>query len=51
MIKIGSKGSFVAKKSGMLYLAIAMQDSYTKNSGYRWVGKYKARVEVKPAKN
>ena len=51
VIKIGSKGSFVAKKSGMLYLAIAMQDSYTKNSGYRWVGKYKARVEVKPAKN
>jgi len=51
VIKIGSKGSFVAKKSGVLYLAIAMQDSYTKNSGYRWVGNYKARVEVKPAKN
>ena len=50
IIKIGSKGSFVAKKSGMLYLGIAMQDSYTNNSGYRWVGKYRSRVEVKPAK-
>lgn len=50
VIKIGKKGSFVAKKSGILYLAIAMQDSYTNNSGYRWTGKYKARVEVKPAK-
>ena len=50
LIKIGSKGSFVAKKSGNLYLAIAMQDSYANNSSYRWVGKYRARVEVKPAR-
>ncbi len=48
VIKIGSKGSFVVKKPGILYLAIAMQDSYANNSAYRWVGKYKARVEVKP---
>ena len=50
IIKIGSKGKFVAKRSGVLFLAIAMQDSYANNSSYRWVGKYKARVEVKPAK-
>ena len=50
VIKIGSKGSFVAKKSGVLYLAIAMQGNYVNNSGYKWVGKYRARVEVKPAR-
>lgn len=50
VIKIGSKGSFVAKKPGILYLAIAMQDSYANNSSYKWVGKYIARVEVKPTK-
>lgn len=48
-MKVGSKVSFVAKKSGVLYFAIAMQDSYINNSGYRWVGNYKAQVEVKPA--
>ena len=51
VIKIGSKSNFVAKRSGVLYLAIAMQDSYANNSSYKWVGKYKARVEVKPARN
>lgn len=47
--KIGSKHSFVAKQGGMLFLGISMQDSYINNSGYKWVGKYKTRVEVKPA--
>ena len=49
IIKIGSKGEFVAKKNGVLYLAIAIQDNYIQNSGYRWTGNYKAKVHVKPA--
>ncbi len=50
-IKVGEKANFVAEKPGILYLAIAMQDSYTSNSGYRWVGNYNARVEIKPSES
>jgi len=49
IMKIGTKSSFVAKTSGTLYLGVAMQDSYVNNSGYRWVGKYKTKIEVKPS--
>jgi hypothetical protein len=48
VIKIGSKESFVAKKSGVLYLAIAMKDNYANNTSYNWEGEYKARIVVQP---
>lgn len=47
-VAIGSKGEFVAKASGKLYLGIAMRDSYANNTSYRWAGEYKARIRVKP---
>ncbi len=50
-IKIGTKGNFVASKSGMLYLAIAIQDNYVNQQGYRWTGGYKAKIQVKPVAN
>ena len=48
VIKIGSKGEFVAKKAGVLYLAIAINDNLQSQS-YRWTGNYKAKIQVKPA--
>ncbi len=50
-IQIGSSGSFVAKSGGVLYLGIAMRDSYATNSGYRWTGEYKARIVISPTGN
>lgn len=47
-IKIGTKESFVAKKNGVLYLAIAMKDNYANNTSYRWEGEFKARIVVQP---
>ena len=47
--KVGSKEEWVAKKSGVLYLAIAIADNYVNNNGYRWTGEYKAKVVVTPA--
>ena len=47
-IKIGSKNKFTAKKSGVLYLAIAMQDNYANNNGYNWGGELKAKITVQP---
>ncbi len=50
IIKVGSKQDWTAAKSGVLYLAIAMQDNFLKNNtNYRWAGQYKAKVTVKPA--
>jgi hypothetical protein len=51
VIGIGSDQSFTAEKSGILYLAIAMPDNYVNNTGYRWTGKFKAKIKVKPAAN
>ncbi len=49
-VQIGSNASFVAKSSGVLYLGIAMRDSYASGtSGYTWTGAYKAKVVVKPS--
>lgn len=48
VIGIGSDGMFTAKKSGVLYLGIAMADNYVKNTGYRWTGKFKAKIKVEP---
>lgn len=46
MIKIGSKHSFVAPGSGMLYLGVAMQDNYVNEASYRWTGNFKTKVRV-----
>jgi len=48
-VAVGAKGSFVAKKSGTLYLGISMRDGYANNSNYTWTGNYKAKVRVSPA--
>jgi hypothetical protein len=48
-IKIGDKGDFTAKKSGVLFLGIANRDNYASNSGYKWNGEYDAKITVKPA--
>jgi hypothetical protein len=47
-VQIGSRSNFVAKSSGILYLGIAMRDSYATNSGYTWSGEYKAKVIITP---
>jgi hypothetical protein len=49
VISVGSDGEFIAKKSGVLYLAVAMADNYVNNSGYKWTGKFKAKVKIEPA--
>lgn len=43
---IGSKSSFVAKKSGVLQLGFAMQQNW---ANYQFPGSYKARIRVVPA--
>ncbi len=43
---IGSKASFVAKKSGTLQLGFAMQQNW---ANYQFPGEYKARIRVVPA--
>ncbi|MEM7784074.1 MAG: hypothetical protein AAF623_12030 [Planctomycetota bacterium] len=49
-VGIGTKGSFVAKSNGVLYLGIAMRDSYASNGGYNWGGSYKVRIVVNPTR-
>ena len=46
--KVGAKKEWVAKKNGVLYLAIAVQDNYVKGNSYRWTGEYEAKVVVTP---
>lgn len=48
-IKIASKGEFVAKTNGVLYLGISMRDNYARQAGYQWPGEYKTRVSVSPS--
>lgn len=45
-VKIGSKGDFVAKSSGELFLGVAMQDHLATQEGYQWNGKYRAKIVV-----
>ena len=47
-VAIGSKGNFVAKKSGTLYLGISMRDSYANSTSYTWTGSYKAKIKIAP---
>lgn len=46
--KVGSRIEIVAKKTGMLYLGVAMQDNYVNQQGYRWTGNFKAKIQIKP---
>ena len=48
-VAVGSKGDFVAKKSGTLYLGISMRDSYATSTSYTWTGNYKAKVRITPS--
>lgn len=48
IIKVGTKGDWTATQTGVLYLGVAMQDSYLAQNGYRWTGEYKAKVQVTP---
>lgn len=48
VVGIGSDHSFTAERSGILYLGIAMPDNYVSNTGYRWTGKFKAKIKVEP---
>jgi hypothetical protein len=50
-VSVGTKGEFVAKLSGTLYLGISMRDSYASNASYKWAGAYKARIRVNPDAN
>lgn len=43
---VGSKKSFVAKKTGVLHLGFAMQQNW---ANYQFPGEYKARIRVVPA--
>ncbi len=47
-IKVGEKGEFVAKTSGVLFLGIAMRENYANQAGYQWPGEYKAKVSITP---
>jgi hypothetical protein len=49
IFSVGSDHTFKADRSGVLYLAIAMNDNYVRNTGYRWTGKFKAKIKVEPA--
>jgi len=52
IIKVGSGHNWTASKSGVLYLAISMQENYlNNNNSYRWAGQYRAKVNVKPSTN
>jgi hypothetical protein len=45
LIRIGSKGTFVATRSGMLKLGVAVQAEYA-NDSYQYQGTYKAKIVV-----
>ncbi len=47
VFKVGSNSTFVAKKSGIIQLAIGMQGDYA-NEGYQFPGEYKVRLKVDP---
>lgn len=45
--KVGSSSTFVAKKSGVIQLAIGIQGEYA-NEGYQFPGEYRVRLKVDP---
>ncbi len=48
VLKVGAEKEWVAKRNGVLYFAIAVQDNYVKGNSYRWSGNYEVKVIVKP---
>jgi len=47
VFKVGSRSTFVAKTSGTLQFAVAMQQQYA-GQGYNFPGQYNVRVKVEP---
>jgi len=47
VFKLGSKHTFVADRSGVLQLAVAMQAQYARNN-YQFPGKYDVKIRVEP---
>jgi hypothetical protein len=47
VFKVGSKHTFIAKQSGMLNFAMAVQQQYSQQ-GYAWPGQYNVRVTIEP---
>lgn len=45
-IKVGSRSSFVANRSGVLEFAIAIQNQYSTTQGYNFPGRYTVRTAV-----
>jgi hypothetical protein len=45
--KVGSSSTFVAKQSGVIQLAIGIQQEYA-NEGYQFPGEYKVRLKIDP---
>lgn len=48
-VKIATKGEFVAKANGVLFLGISMRDNYARQASYQWPGEYKTRISVSPS--
>ena len=48
VLKVGAEKEWVAKRNGVLYFAIAVQDNYVKGNSYRWAGSYEVKVVVTP---
>jgi len=47
VFKVGRQSNFVAKSSGVLQLAIGMQNEYA-NEGYAYPGQYTVKLRVDP---
>jgi hypothetical protein len=47
VFKVGSKKTFVARQSGVIQFAMAMQDQYSQQ-GYQFPGQYNVKVSVEP---
>lgn len=45
-IKVGSKSTFVAKKSGTLYLGVGMNPQFA-NQGYTFPGEYQVKIRIR----
>jgi hypothetical protein len=45
--KLGSRSTFVAKKSGILYLGVGMNPQFA-NQGYSFPGEYQVRIRIRP---
>lgn len=48
VLAVGTQKEWVAKRNGILYVAIAVQDKYLQSNSYRWSGDYEVKVIVQP---